>query len=362
MKIAVIGAGAMGSIYGGHLSLQNEVWLVDTNQETVEHIQKNGLILQEEGQDITYHPSAVTSSEGLPPMDLVILFVKALYSRSALSANRELIGPDTFLMTLQNGSGHEDILSEFVPADHIIIGTTEDNGAVLAPGYVRRDEELDNLHSCYVDQWDWEKVITREERTVETLQETVRTIFKVIKHMQHEVWYKYPEAAKRLPSDITFVTTQELEDRWPDKSPKERENLITQEHGCVFLMKIGDKLKSGEPHDGRAPDYDDWQLNGDILFWFEKLGCALEISSMGIRVDETSLAEQLKKAGCEERKDLPYHKMLLNGELPCTIGGGIGQSRLCMLLLDRVHVGEVQASIWPEEMRKICREHNIILL
>ena len=227
---------------------------------------------------------------------------------------------------------------------------------------IRRDEELDNLHSCYVDQWDWEKVITREERTVETLQETVRTIFKVIKHMQHEVWYKYPEAAKRLPSDITFVTTQELEDRWPDKSPKERENLITQEHGCVFLMKIGDKLKSGEPHDGRAPDYDDWQLNGDILFWFEKLGCALEISSMGIRVDETSLAEQLKKAGCEERKDLPYHKMLLNGELPCTIGGGIGQSRLCMLLLDRVHVGEVQASIWPEDMRKTCREHNIILL
>lgn len=227
---------------------------------------------------------------------------------------------------------------------------------------IRRDEDIDNIHSIYVDQWDWEKVITREERTVETLQETVRTIFKVIKHMQHEVWYKYPEAAKRLPSDITFVTTQELEDRWPDKSPKERENLITQEHGCVFLMKIGDKLKSGEPHDGRAPDYDDWQLNGDILFWFEKLGCALEISSMGIRVDETALAEQLKKAGCEERKDLPYHKMLLNGELPCTIGGGIGQSRLCMLLLDRVHVGEVQASIWPEEMRKICREHNIILL
>lgn len=241
-------------------------------------------------------------------------------------------------------------------------GFQEGEGLYTDMSAIRRDEDTDNIHSIYVDQWDWEKVITREERTVETLQETVRTIFKVIKHMQHEVWYKYPEAAKRLPSDITFVTTQELEDRWPDKSPKERENLITQEHGCVFLMKIGDKLKSGEPHDGRAPDYDDWQLNGDILFWFEKLGCALEISSMGIRVDETSLAEQLKKAGCEERKDLPYHKMLLNGELPCTIGGGIGQSRLCMLLLDRVHVGEVQASIWPEEMRKICREHNIILL
>ncbi len=227
---------------------------------------------------------------------------------------------------------------------------------------IRRDEELDNLHSCYVDQWDWEKVITKEERTLETLEETVRTIFKVIKHMQHEVWYKYPDAAKRLPHDITFVTTQELEDRWPDKTPKERENLITQEHGCVFLMQIGDKLKSGEPHDGRAPDYDDWQLNGDILFWYEQLGCALEISSMGIRVDEKALSEQLKKAGCEDRKELLYHKMLLNGELPYSIGGGIGQSRLCMLLLDRAHVGEVQASLWPKEMRQICREHNIFLL
>ena len=227
---------------------------------------------------------------------------------------------------------------------------------------IRRDEELDNLHSCYVDQWDWEKVIAKEDRNLDTLKDTVRQIFKVIKHMQHEVWYKYPNAVKDLPEDIFFITTSELEALYPDCTPKERENRITREHGCVFLMQIGDKLADGKPHDGRAPDYDDWQLNGDILFWFEKLGCALEISSMGIRVDETSLAEQLKKAGCEERKDLPYHKMLLNGELPCTIGGGIGQSRLCMLLLDRVHVGEVQASIWPEEMRKICREHNIILL
>ena len=209
---------------------------------------------------------------------------------------------------------------------------------------IRRDEELDNLHSCYVDQWDWEKV------------------FKIIKHMEHEVWYKYPQAVKKLPEDIYFITSQELEDMYPDKTPKERENLITKEHGCVFLMKIGDKLASGEPHDGRAPDYDDWQLNGDILFWFETLNCALEISSMGIRVDEKALEEQLVKAGCEERKNLPYHKMLLNGELPYTIGGGIGQSRLCMLLLDRAHVGEVQASLWPEEMREACREHNIILL
>ena len=227
---------------------------------------------------------------------------------------------------------------------------------------IRRDEELDNLHSCYVDQWDWEKVITKEQRTEETLKETVKTLFKIIKHMQHEVWYKYPQAVKKLPSEVVFITTQELEDRYPDRTPKERENLITKEYGCVFLMKIGDKLKSGKPHDGRAPDYDDWELNGDILFWYDTLGCALEISSMGIRVDEKSLEEQLKKAGCEDRKELPYHKMLLNGELPYTIGGGIGQSRLCMLLLDRAHIGEVQASIWPEEMRKLCREHHMILL
>ena len=227
---------------------------------------------------------------------------------------------------------------------------------------IRRDEELDNLHSCYVDQWDWEKVITKEERTIETLESTVRVIFKIIKHMQHEVWYKYPEAVKHLPKDITFVTTQELEDRYPDKTPKERENLITQEYGCVFLMKIGDKLASGKPHDGRAPDYDDWALNGDILFWFENLNCALEISSMGIRVDEVSLHQQLEKAGCLERERFPYHQMILNGELPYTIGGGIGQSRLCMLLLDRAHIGEVQASLWSDGMRQECEKHNIILL
>lgn len=227
---------------------------------------------------------------------------------------------------------------------------------------IRRDEEPDNLHSCYVDQWDWEKVITRQERTPETLEKTVRTIFKIIKHMQHEVWYRYPNAVKHLPKDITFLTSQELEDRYPDKTPKERENLITKEYGCVFLMQIGDKLRSGIPHDGRAPDYDDWSLNGDILFWHDMLGCALEISSMGIRVDEKSLEEQLIKAGCEERKNLPYHKMLLSGELPLTIGGGIGQSRLCMLLLNRAHVGEVQASIWPKEMRETCRQNDIFLL
>ena len=227
---------------------------------------------------------------------------------------------------------------------------------------IRRDEELDNLHSCYVDQWDWEKVIRKEDRTRETLEETVRTIFKIIKHMQHEVWYKYPDAVNHLPKEIVFVTTQELEDRWPDKTPKDRENLICREHGCVFLMQIGDKLASGEPHDGRAPDYDDWSLNGDILFWFEPLQRALEISSMGIRVDEKALHEQLSKAGCLEREQLPFHRMLLDGELPYTIGGGIGQSRLCMLLLCRAHIGEVQASIWPMGLREKCAKHKIYLL
>ena len=227
---------------------------------------------------------------------------------------------------------------------------------------IRRDEVLDNLHSCYVDQWDWEKVITREQRTEDTLKDTVRNIFKIIKHMEHEVWYKYPQAVKKLPEQIHFVTSQELLDRYPDKTPKERENLITKELGCVFLMNIGGALSNGEPHDGRAPDYDDWNLNGDILFWYETLHCALEISSMGIRVDEESLLSQLKTAGCEERKDLLFHRMLLNQELPYTIGGGIGQSRLCMLLLDKAHVGEVHASLWPEDMKKICKEHNIPLL
>ena len=227
---------------------------------------------------------------------------------------------------------------------------------------IRRDEELDNLHSCYVDQWDWEKVIRKEDRNIKTLEDTVKTIFKVIKHMEHEVWYKYPDAVKKLPEEIYFIDSEELLKRYPNLSPKERENAITKEHGCVFIQRIGDKLSNGEPHDGRAPDYDDWSLNGDILFWFETLNCALEISSMGIRVDEKALERQLKLSHNEDRAKLPYHKMLLEGKLPQTIGGGIGQSRLCMLLLDRAHVGEVQASIWPEEMRKLCEENNIFLL
>ena len=227
---------------------------------------------------------------------------------------------------------------------------------------IRRDEELDNLHSCYVDQWDWEKVIKKEERTVETLEATVRNIFKIIKHMEHEVWYKYPQAVKKLPEDIYFITSQELEDMYPDLTPKERENAYAREKKTIFIMQIGDLLKSGERHDGRAPDYDDWQLNGDLLFWHEPLQCALEVSSMGIRVDAKSLDEQLTKAGCDERRKLPFHQLLLSNRLPLTIGGGIGQSRICMLLLQKAHVGEVQASVWDKETLQQCESAGIEIL
>ncbi|AKP65317.1 aspartate--ammonia ligase [Levilactobacillus koreensis] len=227
---------------------------------------------------------------------------------------------------------------------------------------IRKDEDLDNYHSAYVDQWDWEKIIGKDERTIDTLKATVRTIFKVIKHMEHEVWYKFPQAVHHLPDEIHFVTTQELEDMYPTMTPKERENAITKKLGCVFLMKIGGALKSGKRHDGRAPDYDDWEMNGDILFWYEPLNQSMEISSMGIRVDADSMLKQLKIAHAEDRLSLPYHKMIMNEDLPFTIGGGIGQSRLCMLLLGKAHVGEVQAALWPQEMIDKCEAGNIHLL
>lgn len=227
---------------------------------------------------------------------------------------------------------------------------------------IRRDEELDNLHSCYVDQWDWEKVIKKEERTVETLEATVRNIFKIIKHMEHEVWYKYPQAVKKLPEDIYFITSQELEDMYPDKTSKEREYAYAKLKGAIFISQIGKVLASGEKHDGRAPDYDDWELNGDIIVYYPVLDIALELSSMGIRVDEDSLMKQLKIAGCEERKELAFQKSLLNGELPYTIGGGIGQSRICMYYLRKAHIGEVQSSLWPDEMIEETAKHGIHLL
>ena len=227
---------------------------------------------------------------------------------------------------------------------------------------IRRDEDLDNLHSVYVDQWDWEKIISKEERTVETLKETVKKIYGVFKKLEDFAVNELIENEKFLPEEIFFITTQELEDKYPNLTPKEREDAICKEHKAVFIMKIGDILNSGEKHDGRAPDYDDWSLNGDIVFWYPVLERAFEVSSMGIRVDEKALEEQLKKAGCEERKELEFHKNLLEGKLPYTIGGGIGQSRMCMYFLRKAHIGEVQASVWDEKNKKFCEEYGITLL
>ena len=230
---------------------------------------------------------------------------------------------------------------------------------------IRRDEdELDNLHSVYVDQWDWEKVITREDRTMEYLQDTVKRIVTAICDTQDTMEAIYPQLQTlgKLRREVSFVTALELEERWPDKTPKEREDAWLREHGTAFIQGIGGALRSGRPHDGRAPDYDDWALNGDILVWNDLLGRAMELSSMGIRVDPVSLDKQLTLAHCDERRALPYHKMLLAGELPLTIGGGIGQSRLSMLLLGKAHIGEVQASIWDEETVRICRDAGVMLL
>lgn len=227
---------------------------------------------------------------------------------------------------------------------------------------IRRDEDLDNLHSVYVDQWDWEKIISKEERTVETLKETVKKIYGVFKKLEDFAVSELIENEKFLPDEIFFITTQELEDKYPNLTPKEREDEICKEHKAVFIMKIGDLLNSGEKHDGRAPDYDDWSLNGDIIFWYPVLERAFEVSSMGIRVDEKALEEQLKKASCEERKELDFHKNLLEGKLPYTIGGGIGQSRMCMYFLRKAHIGEVQASVWDEKNKKFCEKYGITLL
>ena len=228
---------------------------------------------------------------------------------------------------------------------------------------IRRDEEVDNLHSVYVDQWDWEKVISREDRNVNYLKQTVRAIVGAVAETNDALQIAFPSLHTQIDREVYFVTTQELEDRWPDLTPKERENAICREHHTVFLMQIGDNLKrSGKPHDGRAPDYYDWSLNGDILLYNQLLDSAFEISSMGIRVDEAAMDYQLNARGCNERRELPFHKMLLNGELPLTIGGGIGQSRLCMIMIGTCHIGEVQASLWDKETEKVCADAGIMLL
>ena len=227
---------------------------------------------------------------------------------------------------------------------------------------VRRDEALDNLHSVYVDQWDWEKIISREDRCTDFLYATVRAIVNAVCNVSEALKREFPQIAVSLSREVAFVSSQELEDRWPGLTPEERETAFVKEHPTAFITQIGGALKSGKPHGCRAPDYDDWQLNGDLFFWHETLGCALEVSSMGIRVDSASLDRQLTIAGCDYRRSFPFHKMLLEGELPLTIGGGIGQSRLCMLMIGCAHIGEVQASLWDENTRAVCRERHIPLL
>ncbi len=227
---------------------------------------------------------------------------------------------------------------------------------------IRRDENTDNLHSVYVDQWDWEKVIEKKDRTFETLKENADAVYEAMKETENYISGKYDYIKDQLPDKLIYITTQELEDKYPGLDSKERERKAVLEHGAVFLSQIGDRLKSGERHDGRAPDYDDWSLNGDIIVYYPLLDISFEVSSMGVRVDEAALLSQLEKAGCMERKELMFQKSLLEGKLPYTIGGGIGQSRICMYFLRKAHIGEVQSSVWPESIEEEARERGIKLL
>ena len=227
---------------------------------------------------------------------------------------------------------------------------------------IRRDEETDNIHSIYVDQWDWEKIISKEDRNLDTLKEAVRTVYKVLRKTEKYMSIHYDYIEEILPHDIFFITTSELEEMFPDYSPKEREYYIAKAKGAVCIMQIGGVLENGEPHDGRAPDYDDWALNADIIVYYPVLDIALELSSMGIRVDKKALLSQLKEAGCPERAELSFHKAVINEELPYTIGGGIGQSRICMFFLRKAHIGEVQCSLWPEDVMAQAKENGLQLL
>ena len=242
-----------------------------------------------------------------------------------------------------------------------VYGFSEGEGLYTDMNAIRRDEEMDNLHSVYTDQWDWEKIITKKTRNLDYLKKVVQGIVGAICDTLDFLKCRYPQINVQLKREVSFITAQELEDLYPTLTAKERENAYLKTHKTAFIMQIGDCLKSGKPHDLRAPDYDDWSLNGDILFWNDVLESAIEISSMGIRVDEKSLDEQLTKANANERRAFPFHKALLAGELPLTIGGGIGQSRLSMLLLGKAHIGEVQVSLWDDETRRICKENGIVL-
>jgi len=272
--------------------------------------------------------------------------------------------PVTFDIKEQNGREAEVVQSLAKWKRYALkkYGFSYGEGLYTDMNAIRRDEITDNIHSIFVDQWDWEKIIKKDERTIATLMDTVKVVYKCLRKTEKYMAIQYDYIEEILPHDIFFVTTQELADMFPDNTPKEREYYIAKAKGAVCIMKIGDFLENGERHDGRAPDYDDWSLNADIVVYYPVLDIALELSSMGIRVDKKALLSQLKKAGCEERKDLPFQKAIINEELPYTIGGGIGQSRICMFFLRKAHIGEVQSSLWPEDMIAQCEENGIQLL
>lgn len=272
--------------------------------------------------------------------------------------------PVTFDIKEQNGREAEVVQSLAKWKRYALkkYGFSYGEGLYTDMNAIRRDEITDNIHSIFVDQWDWEKIIKKDERTIATLMDTVKIVYKCLRKTEKYMAIQYDYIEEILPHDIFFVTTQELADMFPDNTPKEREYYIAKAKGAVCIMQIGDVLENGERHDGRAPDYDDWSLNADIVVYYPVLDIALELSSMGIRVDKKALLSQLKKAGCEERKDLPFQKAIINEELPYTIGGGIGQSRICMFFLRKAHIGEVQCSLWPEEMEAKLKEAGIQLL
>ncbi|MFR2310231.1 MAG: aspartate--ammonia ligase [Roseburia inulinivorans] len=272
--------------------------------------------------------------------------------------------PVTFDIKEQNGREAEVVQSLAKWKRYALkkYGFSYGEGLYTDMNAIRRDEITDNIHSIFVDQWDWEKIIKKDERTLATLMDTVKIVYKCLRKTEKYMAIQYDYIEEILPHDIFFVTTQELADMFPDNTPKEREYYIAKAKGAVCIMQIGDVLENGERHDGRAPDYDDWSLNADIVVYYPVLDIALELSSMGIRVDKKALLSQLKKAGCEDRKDLPFQKAIINEELPYTIGGGIGQSRICMFFLRKAHIGEVQSSLWPEDMIAQCEENGIQLL
>lgn len=306
--------------------------------------------------------------QGLLAERLNLLRVSApLFVTPASGLNDNLNGverPVTFGIKEQNDSQAEIVHSLAKWKRYALqkYGFTPGEGLYTDMSAIRRDEDTDNIHSIYVDQWDWEKIITKEERTLDTLQDVVRTVYKVLRKTEKYMAIQYDYIEEILPHDIFFITTQELEEMFPEHTPKEREYYISKAKGAVCIMQIGDLLESGERHDGRAPDYDDWALNADIVVYYPVLDIALELSSMGIRVDRESLLSQLEKAGCPDRAELPFQQAVINGELPYTIGGGIGQSRICMFFLRKAHIGEVQCSLWPENIMKEAGQTGLQLL